>query len=69
MCERNLWNNFKFRESINLFKIDDLKELKNADKEREDQEDADKQARKDGFLTYVGETVLEEGAPWYAKTR
>ena len=42
-----------FRESINLFKIDDLKELKNVDKEKEDIEEADVQARKDGLLNYV----------------
>lgn len=56
-------------ESINLFKIDDLKELKNLVKEKEDIAEADVQARKDGLLNYVGETVLEGGAPWYAQTR
>lgn len=57
------------KESINLFKIDDLKELKNIDKEKEDIEEADVQARKDGLLNYVGETVLEGGDPWYARAR
>ena len=58
-----------FRESINLFKVDDLKELKNVDKEKEDIAEADVQARKDGLLNYVGETVLEGGTPWYATSR
>jgi len=56
-------------ESINFFKVDDLKELKNHDKEREDIAEEDVQARKDGLLNYVGETVLENGDPWYAQRR
>ena len=56
-------------ESINFFKVDDLQELKNHDKEREDIAEADVQARKDGLLNYVGETVLENGMPWYAQRR
>ena len=49
-----------------MFKIDDLTELKNADKEKEDQQEKDAQDRKEGFLTYVGESVLENETPWYA---
>ena len=56
-------------ESINFFKVDDLKELKNHDKEKEDIAEADVKARKEGLLNYVGETVLENGLPWYAVKR
>lgn len=57
------------KESINLFKVEDLCEIKNTDKAIEDQQDKDIQDRKDGFLTYVGETVLENATPWYATNR
>ena len=43
-----------------------MTELKNADKEKEDQQEKDAQDRKEGFLTYVGESVLENETPWYA---
>ena len=46
-----------------------MTELKNVDKEKEDIAEADVQARKDGLLNYVGETVLEGGDPWYARAR
>ena len=46
-----------------------MTELKNADKEKEDQQEKDAQDRKEGFLTYVGESVLENETPWYATHR
>ena len=58
-----------FRESINLFKLEDLSELKNIDKRKEDQQEQDVKDRKEGFLTYVGESVLENDTPWYATKR
>ncbi|CAG5114157.1 Oidioi.mRNA.OKI2018_I69.chr2.g8225.t1.cds [Oikopleura dioica] len=56
-------------EPLNLFKVTDLKDLKNVDKQIEDQQDEDKRLRKEGFLTYLGETVLENDSPWYATQR
>ena len=58
-----------FRESINLFKLEDLSELKNVDKRKEDQQEQDVKDRKEGFLTYLGESVLENDRPWYATKR
>ncbi|CBY42457.1 unnamed protein product [Oikopleura dioica] len=56
-------------EPLNLFKVTDLKDLKNVDKAIEDQQDEDKRLRKEGFLTYLGETVIENDSPWYATQR
>ena len=43
--------------------------MKNVDKAIEDQQDEDKRLRKEGFLTYLGETVIENDSPWYATQR
>lgn len=49
--------------------MEDLSELKNVDKRKEDQQEQDVKDRKEGFLTYLGESVLENDRPWYATKR